>query len=178
MAEVRSWVVGGALIRHGDGLLMVSNRRRDGSVDWTPPGGVIDAGEELLEGLAREVREETGLSIDGWTRCAYRVEVEAPDMQWVLRVEAWEALASGELVAADPDGIVEHVRHVSRDEAVALMANSPLWIQIPVGEWLAGGCDACTADGVVNGDPVAAARLFRFRLHGADRLTHRTEHLL
>ena len=64
MAEVRSWVVGGALIRHGDGLVMVANRRRDGSIDWTPPGGVIDAGEALLEGLAREVREETGLEVE------------------------------------------------------------------------------------------------------------------
>jgi 8-oxo-dGTP diphosphatase len=171
MGDVRSWLVGGALIRVGDGLLMVANRRRDGMVDWTPPGGVIDAGEGLLEGLAREVHEETGLSVERWTRCAYRVEVEARELNWVLRVEAWEAEASGELVIADPDGIVEHVRHASRAEAVELMRDSPMWIQIPVAEWLAGGCDDCS------GDDVEATRLFRFRLHGADRLSHRTEHL-
>jgi 8-oxo-dGTP pyrophosphatase MutT (NUDIX family) len=171
MTDVRSWVVGGALIRHGDGLLLVANRRRDGSIDWTPPGGVIDAGEELLEGLAREVLEETGLVVERWTRCAYRVEVEAHELQWVLRVEAWEGEATGDVVIADPDGIVEHVRHVSREEAIALMLDSPLWIQIPVGEWLTGGCDPaderCGEDG----------RLFRFRLHGADRKNYRTEHL-
>ena len=171
MSEVRSWVVGGALIRHGDGLLMVANRRRDGSVDWTPPGGVIDAGEELLDGLAREVLEETGLVVERWTRCAYRVEVEAREMHWVLRVEAWEGEASGDVVIADPDGIVEHVRHVSREEAVTLMADSPLWIQIPVGEWLFGGCDPDDERCLDGG------RLFRFRLHGADRRSHRTEHI-
>ena len=164
----RHWVVGGALIRHGDGVLMVANRRRDGSIDWTPPGGVIDAGEALLEGLAREVREETGLTVERWTRCAYRVEVEAPELQWMLRVEAWEAEASGELVVADPDGIVEHARVVSHEEAVALMVDSPLWIQIPVGEWLAGECPGDDDTG----------KLFRFRLSGSDRRSYRTERLL
>jgi 8-oxo-dGTP diphosphatase len=172
MTDVRSWVVGGALIRQGDGLLMVANRRGDGSIDWTPPGGVIDPGEALLEGLAREVREETGLSIERWTRCAYRVEVEAPELNWVLKVEAWEVEATGEVVVADPDGIVENVRRVSRVEAVELMLQSPLWIRIPVGEWLAGGCDDC------GDDDAGAGRLFRFRLHGDDRRSHRTEHVL
>ena len=165
---MRDWVVGGAVLLDGDQLLLVGNQRRNGSVDWTPPGGVIDDGEALLEGLAREVHEETGLSVERWTRCAYRVEVEAPEMQWALRVEAWEAEAIGEVVVADPDGIVEHVRPVSRAEAVALMLDSPLWIQIPVGEWLAGTCGALDEGG----------RLFRFRLHGADRANHRVEHVL
>ncbi len=39
-------------------------------VDWTPPGGVIDPGETISEGLVREVREETGLVVHELTRCA------------------------------------------------------------------------------------------------------------
>ena len=39
--------MGGALIRHGDGLVLVGNRRRDRSLEWTPPGGVIDPGETV-----------------------------------------------------------------------------------------------------------------------------------
>ena len=47
---MRDWVVGGALIVSDDGVLLVQNRRRNGSHDWTPPGGVIDEGESLLDG--------------------------------------------------------------------------------------------------------------------------------
>ena len=54
---MRDWVVAGAVIEGADGLLLVRNRRRDGSEDWSPPGGVIDEGETILEGLTREVAE-------------------------------------------------------------------------------------------------------------------------
>jgi 8-oxo-dGTP diphosphatase len=164
---VRSWQVGGALIRHGDGLVLVANRRRDRSIDWTPPGGVIDPGESVAEGLVREVREETGLVVERLVRCAYRVEVEAPGLEWVLAVEAWEVEVSGDVVIADPDGIVEHCRNVPGDEARALLSDSPMWIHVPVGAWLDGHCGA---------HPEPAAE-FRFRLHGTDRGSTHVERL-
>ena len=37
------WTVAGAVLEHGDGLLLVCNQRRNGSLDWSTPGGVIDA---------------------------------------------------------------------------------------------------------------------------------------
>jgi 8-oxo-dGTP diphosphatase len=134
---MRRWQVGGGLIRHGDGLVLVCNRRRDQSLEWTPPGGVIDEGETLLEGLTREVFEETGLVVPSWSGCVYRVTVDAPDMGWQLRVEAWEAASvEGEVVIADPDRIVEQVRHVAAHEAPALLQASPPWVREPVGDWL------------------------------------------
>lgn len=134
---MRRWSVGGALIRHGDGLLLVANRRRDQSIEWTPPGGVIDPGETVLDGLGREVLEETGLRVTGWSHLVYAVVVDAPDMGWQLRVEAWEAEGvEGDIVLADPDGIVEVVRHAGAAEAVELLAASPPWVRDPVGDWL------------------------------------------
>ena len=158
---MREWTVGGALIRSSDGLVMVANRRRDGSLDWTPPGGVIDHGEEVLDGLAREVREETGLRVATWSGLAYRVEVEAPGLGWRMRVEAWEALVEGEIDIADPDGIVEEVRHAAAEHTVELIQTAPLWIRVPIGDWLVGRC------GAAHPEPV----LYRFLLEGEDRAT-------
>lgn len=159
---MRPWLVGGALIRHGDGLVLVGNRRRDGSVEWTPPGGVIDHGETLLAGLSREVLEETGLEVDGWSELAYRVVVDAPDMGWQLTVEAWVASGvTGDIVIADPDGIVEEVRHVDAAVASGLMATSPPWVHTPVGDWLSGVVEA----------------EYRFVLRGTQRSNGRIERI-
>ena len=159
---VRRWLVGGALIRHGDGLVLVGNRRRDRSIEWTPPGGVIDDGETLLEGLAREVVEETGLRVNGWEQRSYTVQVDAPDMGWQLRVEAWEVTGvDGAVRIADPDGIVEEVRHASAVDAAGLLVASPPWVHAPVGEWLGG----------------AHGGHYRFVLHGQQRQGARIERL-
>ena len=45
---------------HGCALLI---RRRDNH-RWEPPGGVLELGETIRDGLRREVREETGLDIE------------------------------------------------------------------------------------------------------------------
>lgn len=45
---------------HGRALLV---QRRDNHT-WEPPGGVLELGESIDEGLCREVREETGLDVE------------------------------------------------------------------------------------------------------------------
>lgn len=135
---MRDWVVGGALILSDEGVLLVRNKRRNGSHDWTPPGGVIDEGETLLEGLTREVEEETGLHVTEWAGPVYEVLCEAPDMGWRLRVEAHVAVAyEGELHVDDPDGIVVDARFVEPDACGTMVSGGHPWVCEPLGEWLA-----------------------------------------
>jgi 8-oxo-dGTP diphosphatase len=152
---VREWLVAGALVEFDDGLLLVQNRRRDGRVDWTPPGGVVDPGETVLDGLTREVREETGLRVHDWSEPVYEIVAEAPDLDWHLRVVVHRALHwDGELVVADPDGIVVDACYVALPECGRHLAASPPWVRDPLGLWLTERWDA--------------GRAFRFHVEGTD----------
>ena len=138
LGPVRQWLVGSALIENEDGLLLVANRRRDGRVDWTPPGGVIDEGEDVLGGLTREVEEETGLIVTEWEGPIYLVDAEAADAGWHMKVEVFRAVTfEGDLrVGDDPDGIVEDARFVPADECSAVLHQTWELITEPVGAWL------------------------------------------
>lgn len=63
MAKMKPRLAVRALILHQDRLLLV-NAYPDGHLGlWCAPGGGCEAGQSLPENLAREVMEETGLTI-------------------------------------------------------------------------------------------------------------------
>ena len=157
---MRDWVVGGALIVGEDGLLLVRNRRRNGSHDWTPPGGVIDEGESLLDGLTREVEEETGLRVTEWAGPVYEVRCEAPDLGWRLRVEAHVAVTyEGEIRIDDPDGIVVEAQFVHVDACASHLHGGHPWVSEPLADWL------------VERWPHHEARPYGFTVSGTDPAT-------
>jgi 8-oxo-dGTP diphosphatase len=162
---VRSFLVGGGLIVVDGKLLLAANRRRQGHLEWTPPGGVIDDGEAVTDGISREVREETGLHVPEWAGGRhYTVTVDAPELGWRMTVESWfSEVAHGEIALNDPDRIVEHAEFVDLRHVAATLADSPLWVRIPVVAWLEGGMQ-----------PVEP---FHFRVIGTDRSTARVEQL-
>jgi 8-oxo-dGTP diphosphatase len=165
LVGVRDWVGGGALLLDGDELLLVQNRRPHGATDWTPPGGVIDVqgGETLLDGLTREVEEETGLRVTEWATLLWSVTAEAPGLGWRLSAEihlarSWE----GELRVADPDGIVVDARFVPCDACGPCLADGHPWVREPLTAWLAERWeDARPFDYRVDGDDVRAAVVSR-----------------
>lgn len=107
------------------GVLMVQNRRRIGGVEvsvWDLPGGQVEPGELLGEALARELREEIGVEIQGEPRFLFFQEgekVTAGQRGYAWRsffyaVPAWqgEPVAGSEILA---------VRWVRRAEMPALL---------------------------------------------------------
>ena len=155
---MRDWLVAGGIVEGPDGLLLVQNRRRNGSLDWSPPGGVIEVheGESIVDGLTREVEEETGIQVTEWVGPIYEVNAIAEGLGWSLRVEVHRAVSfEGELRVDDPDGIVVDARFVPVDQCgVHLEAGHP-WVREPLGAWLA--------------ERWLESRAYRYRLDG-DRM--------
>ncbi|MCB0961023.1 MAG: NUDIX hydrolase [Acidimicrobiales bacterium] len=152
---MRSWLVAGAVIEGPEGMLLVANRRRTGEVDWSTPGGVIDEGEEVLAGLAREVHEETGLAVVSWGELLYGIEVHAPDLGWDLRVEVHRAAeVRGDLRIDDPDGIVVDACWVAPAACPDRLAAAHPWVREPLSAWVS--------------ERWPARRDFRYLVEGAD----------
>jgi 8-oxo-dGTP diphosphatase len=76
--------VGAVVVREGRALV-VRRATEPLKGEWSIPGGVLELGEKLREGVAREVLEETG-----------------------LEVEAGEVLEVFDSIIADPDGKTQY----------------------------------------------------------------------
>jgi 8-oxo-dGTP diphosphatase len=55
--------VGAVIVQEGR-VLLVRRGSEPLKGHWTLPGGVLEVGESLIEGVVREVREETGLEVE------------------------------------------------------------------------------------------------------------------
>ena len=157
---MREWLVASGIIEGPDGLLLVQNRRRNGSLDWSTPGGVVEVadGESVLDGLTREVREETGITVRSWQGPVYEVVAEAEGMGWRMRVEVHVALDyAGDLVVDDLDQIVIDAQWVAPDACGPHLEQCPVWVREPLSAYLSDRWDD--------------ARSYRYRVEGADRST-------
>ena len=53
----------GAVVARGDRVLIVRRAHEPRKGEWSLPGGHLHLGESLIDGMRREVKEETGLEV-------------------------------------------------------------------------------------------------------------------
>jgi 8-oxo-dGTP diphosphatase len=115
VAYASSKPTAGALVEDGDRVLLARRAKEPFKGRWDIPGGFLEVGEHPLDGLRRELREETGLDVEPleflgvWMdRYGYESTAEATlNFYWTARV------ADGEPAPADD---VDDLRWFARDE--------------------------------------------------------------
>lgn len=95
----------GAIILRRGRVLLVERGREPLKGQWSLPGGVLEAGERLKDGIRREVMEETGLEVEplGIFEVFERIsrdEKGRPEYHYVL-VDYLCRVTGGELHPAD-----------------------------------------------------------------------------
>jgi ADP-ribose pyrophosphatase YjhB (NUDIX family) len=100
-----------------DGRVLLAKRAIEPRLGhWDLPGGFLEEGEDALDGLRREFREETGLDVSpaGWLGAFLD-----PYQNYFVLGLTWVVHADGEPIAADD---VAELRWFGRDELPDEMA--------------------------------------------------------
>lgn len=122
MARFKPRLAARALILHQDRLLLVNAYPGARLGLWCAPGGGCEAGQSIPQNLAREVHEETGLTIQVGPPALVN-EFHDPDSGF-HQVDLFFrcTLSAGELDAdwLDPEGVVTDRRFFSRSELDAI----------------------------------------------------------
>ena len=111
-----------AVILHQDRLLLVNAWPGETSDLWCAPGGGVERGTSLPDNLAREVHEETGLTIDVGAPCLVNEFHDPKGSFHQVEIFFRATITRGTLSDTwrDPEGIVNRRRFFTRAEAVGL----------------------------------------------------------
>jgi 8-oxo-dGTP diphosphatase len=99
----------GAVIVSGDRALLVRRATEPLKGEWSVPGGVLELGEKLRDGAAREALEETGLQVEVgevldvfdsiFTDADGRTQYHYVLIDFLCRLRAGEAVAGSDVSA-------------------------------------------------------------------------------
>ena len=118
-----------ALIKDGEGRFLFLKRalpyKGETEPRWELPGGRIEPGEPIFQALAREIKEETGLTMKGEPKILYAQDILRINEKHIVRLtfETQAELGEIKLDTIDPNGThhdkyawvkpeeIHHLRH-------------------------------------------------------------------
>ena len=127
----------GAVVVHAGQVLLVRRGREPLKGQWSLPGGLLEVGESLIAGVAREALEETGLTVepveliellDSIHREGDRIRYHYVIADYLCRV------ISGELQAASDADAVRWVERAEWNSHSAL-ALDPILVRVIEAGW-------------------------------------------
>jgi 8-oxo-dGTP diphosphatase len=133
-----------AIVVNDEGQVLVTQRRDNGH--WEPPGGILETHESIIDGVKREVLEETGFAIEalaltgvyknmikGVVALVFRAQISggiASTSVETSRVEWWTPqMVSEHMDEAYSVRVLDALRHdgpaVRAHDGLALLAGTP-----------------------------------------------------
>jgi ADP-ribose pyrophosphatase YjhB (NUDIX family) len=106
----------GAVIVEAGRVLLVRRGNEPMKGHWTLPGGLLELGESLIEGVKREAREETGLTVEPvqLIELVDRIHHEAKRVRYHYVIADYLCRVVGGVLQAASDA--DAVRWVEREE--------------------------------------------------------------
>jgi 8-oxo-dGTP diphosphatase len=129
-------------LRHEDSIVLVQQQGNPGLPPyWVVPGGLVEAGELIVDALIREVKEEAGVEATTIGRLTCLSQIDRPEhglqtIAYYFEVEAWH----GSFESNDPDDEILAVELVPLAEAISRLESNGGWpgIQEPMLAYLRG----------------------------------------
>jgi len=138
-----------AILRQEDDSVVLVQQQalHDVQPYWVLPGGLVEAGEFVVDALIREVQEEAGVQVVSIAHlgCCSQIDRPAHSTQvvvFIFEVGMWH----GTLGQQDPDAEVLEVELVPYGEAIHRLRHNGAWngIQAPLLAYLEGTAQAGT----------------------------------
>ncbi|HEY1647099.1 MAG TPA: NUDIX hydrolase [Terracidiphilus sp.] len=127
----------GAVIVENGRVLLVRRGREPLKGHWTLPGGVLEVGESLTAGVAREVLEETGLEVEAveLVELVDRIHRDGERVRYHYVIADYLCRVRGGALQAASDA--DAVRWVERAEwnSHSALALDPLTVQVIEKGW-------------------------------------------